>query len=216
MHRSSKRLARLGSGMFELSVHGRVQPTLQLAPGDIESCVNQALHEVSALVQEKQLQMVSRIRPPQKTMFIDSQQIEQLLINLLENACKFTPRSGEVDIHGRSVNWDPKLPGSKHSEGHPNAYRVDIKDSGQGIEPALLETIFEQYTSYAGPNDRSGGGLGLAICKLVVSAHGGRIWATSSKQGAMFSLVLPFEPRISVGRTGRMSEQERPPTARAV
>jgi signal transduction histidine kinase len=216
MRRSTKRLARLSSGMFELSVHGRVRRTLQLEPGDINTCVDQALHEVSALIEEKQLRILLRLDPPQKTMLIETPQIEQLLINLLENACKFTPRSGEIDIHGYSVYWNSERPRLQDSAEPPNAYRIDIKDSGQGIEPAWLEAIFEQYTSYGGSNDRSGGGLGLAICKLVVSAHGGRIWATSSEQGATFSLVLPFEPRVAACRTRLMNEVIPPPATQDI
>ncbi len=83
-------------------------------------------------------------------------------------------------------------------------------------KPVDWETIFEQYTSYLGANDRAGGGLGLAISKLVVSAHGGRIWAASATKGAMFSFVLPFEPRSSAGRPGMFTETNAVPTARAV
>jgi signal transduction histidine kinase len=202
--------------MFELSVHGRVHRPLQLEPGDIESCIDQALHEVSSLAQEKQLSVVLRVDPPKRTMFIETQQIEQLLINLLENACKFTPRSGKIEIHGSSVYWDSERLRLQDSVGPANAYRMDIRDSGQGIEPASLEAIFDQYTSYGGANDRSGGGLGLAICKLVVSAHGGRIWATSSKEGATFSFVLPFEPSLASGRTPIVRETGSQHTAQAV
>jgi signal transduction histidine kinase len=69
---------------------------------------------------------------------------------------------------------------------------VDIRDSGPGIPAEHLDRIFEEYTSYSGGQDRSGGGLGLAICRLILSRHGGRIWAESSSEGAVFSFVLPF------------------------
>jgi two-component system sensor histidine kinase KdpD len=56
-----------------------------------------------------------------------------------------------------------------------------------------MSRIFEEYTSYSGPEDRSGAGLGLAICKTIVRAHQGDIWAAGSDiGGAMFSVVLPF------------------------
>ena len=74
----------------------------------------------------------------------------------------------------------------------PNSFRVDIRDSGPGISTEHLDSIFEEYTSYSGGHDRSGGGLGLAICKLILSRHQGRIWAESSSDGAVFSFVLPF------------------------
>jgi signal transduction histidine kinase len=68
---------------------------------------------------------------------------------------------------------------------------MDIFDTGPGVSPHLCEKIFEQYTSYGGPNDRSGGGLGLAICRAIILAHGGAIWAAPSEEGGRFSFVLP-------------------------
>jgi signal transduction histidine kinase len=216
MHNSSRRLARLGTGMFELSVNGRVQRTLQFEPGDIRRCVDQAVYEISGLAREKELRVASRIDSPNATFLIESHQIEQLLVNLLENACKFTPRAGEIEIHGYPVSWDSNTPSTCELAGPHNAYRVDIRDSGPGIEPSLLTAIFEQYTSYGGANDRSGGGLGLAICKLIACSHGGHIWATSSKRGAAFSVILPFEPRGAVARRNPLAEASRYPAVRAI
>jgi two-component system sensor histidine kinase VicK len=57
-----------------------------------------------------------------------------------------------------------------------------------------LESIFEQYTQYSGAQDRTGGGLGLAICRMLVNPHHGRVWAETSESGATFSVVIPFFP----------------------
>jgi K+-sensing histidine kinase KdpD len=73
-----------------------------------------------------------------------------------------------------------------------SAYRVDVSDTGTGILPQHLEEVFEEYTSYSGSQDRSGGGLGLAICKMIVAAHGGQIWAENHSAGARLSFVLPL------------------------
>jgi signal transduction histidine kinase len=81
----------------------------------------------------------------------------------------------------------------------PNSYRIDIKDTGPGIPAELLNHIFEEYTSYSGPQDRTGGGLGLAICRLIMSRHEGHIWADSYEHGAVFSLVLPYRRTESQG-----------------
>ena len=213
---SAGRLGRMSSGMFELSVQGRVQRTPQLEPGDIEKCVSRALQEVCSLVQEKQLHVISHIVPASRTMFMESQQIEQLLINLLENACKFTPRNGRIDIYGDPVSWDFDHSATRSSSESPNAYRIDIRDSGPGIAPSMLDAIFEQYTSLGGGDDRSRCGLGLAICKLAATAHGGRIWASSDSDGSTFSLVLPFDPRQTDVRFRRLSEEGRPRSAQAV
>ncbi len=69
-----------------------------------------------------------------------------------------------------------------------------MKDNGPGVPPENSDKIFEEYTSYAGGADRSGGGLGLAICKSILRAHQGYIWAHNSSGGAVFSFILPFAP----------------------
>jgi K+-sensing histidine kinase KdpD len=73
----------------------------------------------------------------------------------------------------------------------PNSYRIDIRGSGPLIPPELLENIFEEYTTYGGGQDRSGGGLGLAICRMILSAHEGCVWAENTEEGPRFSFILP-------------------------
>ena len=68
---------------------------------------------------------------------------------------------------------------------------MDILDSGPRIPREHLGKIFEEYTSYAGGQDRSGGGLGLAICRMIITAHDGRVWAENTDHGPCFSFVLP-------------------------
>jgi signal transduction histidine kinase len=80
---------------------------------------------------------------------------------------------------------------------------VDIHDSGPGISPAHLDKIFDEFTSYSGGQDRSGGGLGLAICRMTMRNHQGRIWAENGPAGAVFSFVLPYQqPKRAVCREG--------------
>jgi signal transduction histidine kinase len=69
-----------------------------------------------------------------------------------------------------------------------------------------LEKIFEEYTSYAGGQDRSGGGLGLAICKFILNLHQGQVWAESGENGSTFSFVLPF-----VQQEGQLTVMSEPP-----
>jgi signal transduction histidine kinase len=206
MRGSTKRMIRLVEDMFELAIAGRVERKLHLEQGDIEECLNQSLHDISPLLQEKQISIAAQLEPPEQVMFMESQQIEQLLVNLLDNARRFTPRQGTIAIRGYSVHWDPLQPELGDPALAANAYRLDIRDSGPGIDASMLHSLFEEYTSYSGPNDRSGGGLGLAICKLIVNAHGGKIWAASSTDGALFCVILPFEPRIGVVRPGPKRE----------
>jgi signal transduction histidine kinase len=203
MLNSAQRLARLASGMFELSVNGRVQRTLELEPTDIEDCLHQALHELSQYFQDKQLTISANFEPPEEVMLIEPQRIEQVLVNLLENACKFTPRYGEIVVRGYPVFWDHAAGGVG---GQANAYRIDIQDSGPGIPAHMLGPIFKEYTMCSGGGDRSGGGLGLAISEHIVKAHGGKIWADSQGAGATFSFILPFDPNAKLNRLSAASD----------
>jgi two-component system sensor histidine kinase KdpD len=137
-----------------------------------------------------------------------------VLVNLLENSCKFTPRNGSIEVRGYPVLWEPGTNGTVYDPllGEPaNGYRIDIFDSGPGVSAILAEKIFEQYASYSGSGDRSGGGLGLAICRAILSAHKGKIWASPSQDGGRLSFVLPLESTRAMkpaAGSGRAFENE--------
>ena len=73
-----------------------------------------------------------------------------------------------------------------------NAFRIDIQDNGPAIPQDRLGRMFEENASYSGTGDRSGGGLGLAISKLIIDRHRGSIWSENTPAGAAFSFVMPI------------------------
>jgi len=201
MEHSAKRISRMASAMFELSIGPKVNRKPDLQEGDIGERIKQAMHEILPLAREKQISLhAGDIQPATQPLYFEASQIEQVLLNLLDNACKFTYRKGTISVVGRPYFWERRFlaDGSataerrKHRVQLPNSYRIDIRDTGPGIPPDRLNHIFEEYTSYSGPQDRSGGGLGLAICRLIMSRHEGHIWADSRADGAIFSFVLPY------------------------
>jgi two-component system sensor histidine kinase KdpD len=110
---------------------------------------------------------------------IDPVLLEQVLINLLENATKYTPKGTQIEIGAREKGSDVV---------------VTVADHGPGIPPDLLDAIFDKF--YRLPREREGGGagLGLAICRGIVVAHGGRIWAENREGGgAAFHFTIPIE-----------------------
>jgi two-component system, OmpR family, sensor histidine kinase BaeS len=191
----------LASGAFELLVQGRFERVPKLASEDIEECVTEALHDVYPLFQDKNIEVAVEIVPPDESLFFEAEQIEQVLVNLLENSCRFTQRGGSVEVRGYSIFWNGTVHPQEQSQENrvqlTGGYRVDVIDNGAGVPEDLAERIFEQYASYSGSLDRSGGGLGLAICKLIITAHHGVIWATPSKDGGLFSFVLPLGPVLA-------------------
>jgi signal transduction histidine kinase len=209
MQRSASRLSRMTSSMFQLSAAPRTsrQGVMQLST--ISECVELALHEVEHFVNEKRISVSVDLGKDPPVLYFERPQIEQLLMNLLDNACKFTPKNGRIEIRGYPYFWERRE--NRHAfavvherrlrrSNEPNSFRLDVRESAKQIPVHQLETIFEEYTSYGGSEDRSGGGLGLAICKMVVANHLGRIWAENTEIGPMFSVVLPLPDCFSAGQ----------------
>jgi signal transduction histidine kinase len=215
MQQSLKRLSRMATAMFEMSVGRQVkrQPVLQKA--DLRECVEQVLHEFAPMAEGKRLTVSVDWRPEIGPLYAERGQIEQVLMNLLDNACKFTPAGGTIELRGYPYFWERRVlragPWQEEerriaSSHEPNAYRLDIRDSGPHIPREHLENIFEEYTSYGGGQDRSGGGLGLAICRMIITAHEGRVWAENTDHGPRFSFILPCRSTEPGGPDTRLAE----------
>ena len=111
------------------------------------------------------------------SVLADLDRMEQVIVNLVHNAIKFTQPNGEIHV-------------SAHKDGSMVIFM--IKDTGVGIAPADLSRIFERF--YKADRARSGGGtgLGLSIARHMVEAHGGKIWADSEiGKGSCFYFSLP-------------------------
>jgi signal transduction histidine kinase len=207
MLHSATRLSRISNGMFQLTVPHTVDQKAKLEKGDIRDCLDQALHEVALVLEDKRISVAVEIEPAPDGLFFEKSQIEQTLVNLLDNACRFTPRDGTIEIKGYPFFWerrtgqaalvDRSIECRVRQARVFNSFRVDIRDSGPGIPAVHVDRIFEEYTSYGGGQDRSGGGLGLAICRMILNRHHGRIWSESDPGGAVFSFVLPLQQTIA-------------------
>lgn len=114
---------------------------------------------------------------------VDPDRVQQVVTNLIHNAIKFTPAGGTIRV-------------SACTDANPDEVVVKVQDTGVGIDPDDLPRIFERF--YKTDRARSGGGagLGLAIAKHIVQAHGGRIWVESTPgQGSTFYFTLPCAPQ---------------------
>jgi signal transduction histidine kinase len=196
MHRSLKKLTRMALAMFQLNVGKRVMRGINLKESSLENCVKDAIQEIEHLVSDKNITVALNMSDTQGPVCLDPEQIEQVVVNLLDNACRFTPKGGTIEVRGYPV-WSDDVTNNRGREtqglssASPRAYRVEVSDTGPGILAEHLESVFEEYTSYSGPEDRSGGGLGLAICKMILAGHGGHIWAENYPGGARLCFVLP-------------------------
>lgn len=112
-------------------------------------------------------------------IFVDAVLIEQVLINLLENALRYTPPGSGLEISAET---------SEH------AIEIAVADHGPGIPPGREEHLFEKFYQARHEAAQSGVGLGLAICRAIVAVHGGRIYAQNQPSGgAVFTFVLPVD-----------------------
>jgi signal transduction histidine kinase len=105
----------------------------------------------------------------------------QVMENLLDNAVKFSPRDGLIQVRARTER-DEAI--------------ISVSDNGIGIPPGRLQKIFEYFYQVDGSATRrfGGMGIGLSLCNVIVQAHGGRIWAESEGegQGSTFYVALPL------------------------
>ncbi|MCF2150713.1 ATP-binding protein [Desmonostoc muscorum LEGE 12446] len=131
---------------------------------------------------------------------VDGEGLIEVLTKLLDNACKFTDKSGQVTIRADLLNREEVDPPLGKPE-KTSVLKVTIADTGRGIEPSRLETIFERFYQEEGFLQRTvgGAGLGLAICRRIIDNLGGKIWAESlgKNQGSEFHFTVPVAVPIS-------------------
>lgn len=131
----------------------------------------------------------------------DELKVQHVLSNLLDNALKFTPANGLVEISTRLYFWDRRTLSRvrdgaaerrRRSQRKDNCVRVDVRDTGPGVPAENHLEIFSEFQRLRTNNHAEGVGLGLAIAKRLVDAHGGKIWIESGPgPGSTFSFLLP-------------------------
>ncbi len=170
-----RRLERVVDDLLALSrlQAGAVEPRLEV--WTVEELVFRALDEVGD-VEGRVGATVPDDVPP---VHVDAVQIQRILVNLLDNALKFSPPGSPVTVRVTRTRKE---------------VIVRVTDQGRGLAESELEHVFEPFYRGAPAQDRTGTGLGLAIARGFAEANGGRLWAESrSGQGASFALALPAE-----------------------
>ena len=179
LHGQIESLSALIDDLFELSQLESPHPGLQLESGSLLDLISDTLESFYAEAERKGVRLTGHVEATVDPVQMNPQKIQRVLNNLVRNAISHTPAHGTVAITARTA------PGGVH---------VDVADTGEGIAPQELPHVFEWF--YRGEKSRSraygGAGLGLAIARSIVEAHGGRIWAESTVgRGSTFSFILP-------------------------
>jgi NtrC-family two-component system sensor histidine kinase KinB len=176
-NRSTVRIQRLTKSLLDINKleSGRAITNLEeVKPDELIHYAKQALITQS----DAKKQTVSLTIPADLPLIhADRDMLERVLINLFQNAIKFTPSKGHIDF-GVAVDG--------------NSIRFWVQDSGPGVDPEYIDRIFDKYTRIH-PDERIKGlGLGLAFCRLAVEGHKGRIWVENLPEGgAKFTFTIP-------------------------
>lgn len=175
---NSDRLIRLINDILDLSRIEAGRLELHREPIDLNTVVQGALRELEGFRSQRDIQLSVALAPDLPQALADPDRIGQVLVNLVGNALKFTDPGGHVTVRTQKAG---------------DEVQVAVADTGPGIPPEHLESIFERFHRAGGQTAGKGGtGLGLAICKAIVREHGGRIWAESELgRGSVFTFALP-------------------------
>jgi PAS domain S-box-containing protein len=174
--RNTERLDRLVTDLMDVerieSGVDVLKPTFVL----VDTLVNAAVARTRARVEQGGLKLALDIAPVE--LWVDVPRIEQVLVNLIGNAASYGPKGSAISIQVRD-GADETL--------------VSVHDEGCGIAPDKLETIFEPFVKVDGGETKErGAGLGLFLCRSIVSQHGGRIWAESAiGAGTVVTFTIP-------------------------
>ncbi len=179
IQRFSARMSRLVGDLMDVATIESGKLTMVLARCEPRMVLREALDAFQPAAIARGIALVGEMLTDPGAHQFDHDRILQVLTNLVGNALQFTPKGGRITIR---------------VDQRDGAARFSVEDTGQGIPPELIETIFERHIQLA-PGERRGLGLGLFISRSIVEAHGGWIWAKSTPgAGSMFVFTLPLVP----------------------
>jgi len=171
---NTERLARLMGRLKDAEWLEAGDFARERAPVDLGEAVAQAVESVRGLARERGITVKVSQPPAMDPVPGDAEQVQSVVINLLENALKYSRAGDAVSVEIADQGRDAL---------------VMVTDEGPGIAPADLPHIFERF--YRGDAQGQGSGLGLYICRLIVEDHGGRIWVEPQPRGTRFCFTLP-------------------------
>jgi signal transduction histidine kinase len=182
-----ERLDWLAQNLLELSKLDSGLVLLDLRPEDLRAAVESAVEQTTAAARRRGVELSLHLPDAPIRIRHDPQRIGQVVANLVANAVKFTPRGGSVSVDVAAT---------------PEGARIEVVDTGVGIEAAELPHIFERFYRGSRANEArsSGSGLGLAIVRSIVDMHGGTVEVESRVgSGSRFVVTLPRDPRLVEG-----------------
>jgi signal transduction histidine kinase len=201
--RQTRHLARLVDDLLDVSriTHGKIE--LRRRVVDLVEVTRRALAAAEPLMESRGTRLEVTLPKAPLPVDVDVLRIEQVIVNLLGNAAKFSPAGGAVEV-------------SLEGENDPPRAVLRVRDHGIGIDPASLESIFDMFVQVdqSAARSRGGLGIGLTMVKKLVFLHGGEVHADSEGEGrgATFTVRLPLAAAVSTG--AEVIEAARPTSRR--
>ena len=170
------RLSRLVNDLLDISKIESGKMELKKEPVDINTIIEENLVTFDKAIKDKKQRLQKDLAKDIPRINADEDKVTQVFVNLLSNAMKYTPESGQISI--KTVNLEKEI-------------MVEISDTGEGVAPDNLDKIFDKFTRVTAEK-KEGTGLGLPIVKDIVNLHNGRIWVKSELgKGSQFYFTLP-------------------------
>jgi PAS domain S-box-containing protein len=176
--RSTERVQRLASSLLDTSRMEAGQRISSMQPVSLKDLVQEAVDAVMPAIEASEFSFKKKLPRSVPDVMVDADLIKRVLINLLENAIKFSTSGTAISLGAtRRREW----------------MEVWVEDQGRGISSEVQEKIFEKFTRAPSATGRTQGlGLGLAFCKLAIEDHGGKIWVESEvAKGSKFIFTIP-------------------------
>jgi len=172
-----RRLVELTNNLLDFSRIESGNLELEIIDTDLRQMIESASQDIQPLMRRRGIKLDINCRQEHVPAHCDAENIRRVFYNLMSNAIKFTPQGGTIELEFSSDETD--------------SY-VSVSDTGPGIASTLLPRLFDEFSHRQSPDGQHGNGLGLSICKRIVDAHQGRIWAESVVgQGSRFTFSLP-------------------------
>jgi signal transduction histidine kinase len=176
---SAKHLLQLINDVLDLAKVESGKLDFRPEPVDLSKLAREVRDILRGLAASKQLSVNTHVDDDIAIAILDPTRVKQILYNYLSNAIKFTPEAGEVQV--------------RISREGANFYRIDVQDTGPGIQPEDLSKLFVEFQQLAAGAASHGTGLGLALSKRLAEAQGGRVAVRSTPgSGSTFSAILPY------------------------
>jgi PAS domain S-box-containing protein len=207
IERNTKVQAQLISDLLDVSAIMSGKVRLDVQQLDLAATIRSALETLTPAIEAKELRLQTWFDPRVAIISGDPSRLQQVIWNLVNNASKFTPNGGSIEVRMQRID---------------SQVEISVSDTGEGIAPELLPHIFERFQQGADSSKRKSGGLGLglAIVKHLVEMHGGTVSAASTgpDNGAKFTVHLPISISLEDwlhspappgdGRTGEIARLE--------